>query len=193
MRRRTSRASRTTSYPRTRASPSLGRRSMISILIVVVLPAPLGPSSPNNSPRLTAKEIPRTASISSRLRRSTPVLMRIRSSAEVPRLDNDVVSRYRRPSGDSASGSRLSGVSRTHRGRDPCLAAANPCRAIRGITSRPSNTKWSRHEISGSDGSCSTRHRGGSDGSRSERCVVTRDAARQCRDAEGRSRRPRDS
>jgi hypothetical protein len=36
----------------------------MSILMVVVLPAPFGPSSPNSSPRSTAKSIPRTASTS---------------------------------------------------------------------------------------------------------------------------------
>ena len=49
---------------------------MISILIVVVLPAPFGPSSPNSSPRSTANETPRTASTVSALRRITPVVVR---------------------------------------------------------------------------------------------------------------------
>jgi hypothetical protein len=51
-------------------------RSVISILIVVVLPAPFGPSSPNSSPSATSKLIPRTASTSSGRRRSAPVLVR---------------------------------------------------------------------------------------------------------------------
>ena len=40
----------TTSYPSTRALPLVGVRSVERILIVVVLPAPLGPSSPNTPP-----------------------------------------------------------------------------------------------------------------------------------------------
>src|SRR6266508_2594110 len=42
MRLRTSRASLTTSKPSTRAEPAVGIRSVISILIVVVFPAPFG-------------------------------------------------------------------------------------------------------------------------------------------------------
>jgi len=42
-------------------------------LIVVVLPAPFGPSSPNNSPCSTSKLIPRSACTSVRLRRITPL------------------------------------------------------------------------------------------------------------------------
>ena len=48
---------------------------MISILIVVVLPAPFGPSRPKSSPRSTVNETPRTASTSSGLRRTTPVVV----------------------------------------------------------------------------------------------------------------------
>src|SRR6185312_17562145 len=50
--------------------------SVISILIVVVLPAPFGPRRPNSSPRSTANETPRTASTSSARRRRTPVDVR---------------------------------------------------------------------------------------------------------------------
>ena len=42
----------------------LGRTSVQSMLIVVDLPAPLGPRKPNVSPAATAKSMPRTASIS---------------------------------------------------------------------------------------------------------------------------------
>src|SRR3954469_21925282 len=82
MRLRTSRASRTTSWPSTRACPLVGSSSVISILIVVVLPAPFGPSRPNSSPRSTLNETPRTASTSSGFRRITPVVVRyvLRSS-----------------------------------------------------------------------------------------------------------------
>ena len=56
-----------------RTSPAVGMSSVISILIVVVLPAPFGPSSPNSSPLAISKETPRTASISFERRRSVPV------------------------------------------------------------------------------------------------------------------------
>ena len=39
--------------PATRASPDVGGNSVVSILIVVVLPAPLEPSRPKTSPALT--------------------------------------------------------------------------------------------------------------------------------------------
>ena len=39
--------------PATRASPEEGGNSVVSILMVVVLPAPLEPSNPKTSPALT--------------------------------------------------------------------------------------------------------------------------------------------
>ena len=89
MRFRTSVVSWTTSWPITRAVPLVGSSSVISILIVVVLPAPFGPSSPNSSPGCTSKLTPRTAGTSSRLRRRTPVwvrYVRTRSIASIARL-----------------------------------------------------------------------------------------------------------
>jgi len=53
MRRRTSRDSRNTSRPATRALPEVAGRKPDSIRIVVLLPAPLGPSRPTISPRPT--------------------------------------------------------------------------------------------------------------------------------------------
>src|SRR5262249_40838912 len=44
--------------------PDVGRASVQSMLIVVVLPAPLGPRNPNTSPGATSKLTPRTASTS---------------------------------------------------------------------------------------------------------------------------------
>src|SRR5258705_8013475 len=44
-----------TSKPATNAWPSVGGISVVSILTIVVLPAPLGPSSPKTSPRRTSK------------------------------------------------------------------------------------------------------------------------------------------
>src|SRR5208282_1025952 len=52
---RTWRGYRATSKPATVARPSLGASSVVSIRTTVVLPAPLGPSSPNTSPRRTSK------------------------------------------------------------------------------------------------------------------------------------------
>src|ERR1700736_5379323 len=56
--------SRTTSWPATEALPEEGLASVHSMLIVVVLPAPLGPRKPNTSPAATSKSTPRTASTS---------------------------------------------------------------------------------------------------------------------------------
>src|SRR3954447_4350114 len=64
MLRRTSSRSCATSWPATRARPPVGRASVQSMWIVVVLPAPLGPRKPNTSPRATSKLTPRTASMS---------------------------------------------------------------------------------------------------------------------------------
>src|SRR5713226_8111162 len=52
---RTWRGCRATSKPATYACPSVGAISVVSILTIVVLPAPLGPSSPKTSPRRTSK------------------------------------------------------------------------------------------------------------------------------------------
>jgi hypothetical protein len=56
--------------------PEVGIRSVISILIVVVFPAPFGPSRPNSSPSEISNETPRTASISIERRRRIPVEVR---------------------------------------------------------------------------------------------------------------------
>src|SRR5689334_9693251 len=64
MLRRTSSRSVTTSWPATVAEPEVGFISVQSMLMVVVLPAPLGPRNPNTSPLATSKSTPRTALIS---------------------------------------------------------------------------------------------------------------------------------
>src|SRR5262249_38837580 len=62
--RRTSTGSSRTSCPASRARPLVGGRNVVRIRIVVVLPAPFGPSRPTISPLPTAKLIPSTASTS---------------------------------------------------------------------------------------------------------------------------------
>ena len=59
--------------PATRAAPADGLASVHSMLIVVVLPAPLGPRNPKTSPVATSKRTSRTAWMSSKdlLRPST--------------------------------------------------------------------------------------------------------------------------
>ena len=52
----------TTSWPASSAVPLVGTIVVVSIPIVVDLPAPLGPSRPNTSPAATSKSIPLTAS-----------------------------------------------------------------------------------------------------------------------------------
>src|ERR1700761_600693 len=69
--RRTSSRAVTTSKPATSACPALGLVRVQSMLIVVVLPAPLGPRKPKTSPVPTSKPTPLTASKSPNdLRRS---------------------------------------------------------------------------------------------------------------------------
>src|SRR3954454_19160108 len=59
--RRTTPGSRVTSTPATVAVPDVGRTSVVSIRIVVVLPAPFGPSTATSSPGAMSRSIPRTA------------------------------------------------------------------------------------------------------------------------------------
>src|SRR5881275_2403738 len=67
MLRRTSSRSRTMSKPATSAVPDVGSTSVQSILMVVDLPAPLGPRKPKTSPAATSKSTPSTATRSSYL------------------------------------------------------------------------------------------------------------------------------
>ena len=57
------------SCPAIRADPEVAESVVVSIEIVVVFPAPFGPSSANSSPAPTVKEIPATASTSAPLYR----------------------------------------------------------------------------------------------------------------------------
>src|SRR5256712_2229570 len=50
-----------TSWPATSACPDVGRRSVARILMSVVLPAPLGPRSPNSSPSRIWRDTPSSA------------------------------------------------------------------------------------------------------------------------------------
>ena len=64
MLRRTSSRWLTTSKPLTRAAPDVGSARVQSMLIVVLLPAPLGPRNPKTSPCATVNETLLTASTS---------------------------------------------------------------------------------------------------------------------------------
>ncbi len=66
MRRLTATVSLTTSWPATHARPPVGATRVVSMPMVVDLPAPLGPSRPKNSPCGTSRSMPRTASTSPR-------------------------------------------------------------------------------------------------------------------------------
>ena len=59
--RRTSSGSLTGSWPATESHPALGVRTVVSILIVVVLPAPLGPRKPKMTPASKVNEMWSTA------------------------------------------------------------------------------------------------------------------------------------
>ena len=62
MRRRAASGSRATSTPATRAVPEVIESSVVSMRIVVDLPAPFGPRKPKISPASTRRSTPRTAS-----------------------------------------------------------------------------------------------------------------------------------
>ena len=51
----------TTLNPDTRATPEVGFKSVVSIIIVVLLPAPFGPRNPKISPSSTLSEMLSTA------------------------------------------------------------------------------------------------------------------------------------
>src|SRR5215472_2519067 len=59
--RRTAAASRTTSWPSTRARPASGSSKVVRIRTAVVLPAPFGPRTPSTVPCGTVRSIPRSA------------------------------------------------------------------------------------------------------------------------------------
>src|SRR5690242_12004353 len=65
-----------TSSPSTQARPDVGARSVVRILMRVVLPAPFGPSKPNNSPgrtsRFTRSSARNSAGVSSGFVRNQP-------------------------------------------------------------------------------------------------------------------------
>src|SRR5215831_6271985 len=66
IRRFTATGSATTSIPATRARPPVGRTSVVSMPMVVDLPAPFGPSRPNSTPAGTVRSMPQTAGTSPR-------------------------------------------------------------------------------------------------------------------------------
>src|SRR6185503_5194102 len=78
----TSAACRLTSRPETSARPPVGTTVVVSIPIVVDLPAPLGPSSPKNSPRRTSRSSPSTATSDPYTLRSCSVRIGASSIAE---------------------------------------------------------------------------------------------------------------
>src|SRR5256886_14014356 len=75
--RRTALASRTMSLPSSVAPPLVGESVVVRIEIVVVFPAPFGPSRTKNSPAFTWNEIPSTAFVSAFLYRLTSSSTRI--------------------------------------------------------------------------------------------------------------------
>ena len=64
MRARTAAGWATTSIPATLACPASGTASVVRIRTAVVLPAPLGPSTPRTEPAGTAKSTPPSATVS---------------------------------------------------------------------------------------------------------------------------------
>src|ERR1700710_1961154 len=67
------------------------------MLIVVVLPAPLGPRKPNTSPVATSNSTPRTASTSSKF--LTRPATEIAGAWPLPLMEADIGPRYVRESG----------------------------------------------------------------------------------------------
>src|ERR1700683_5770644 len=59
----TAAASRTTSWPATRAQPASGRDRVVRMRRAVVLPAPFGPSTPRIDPAGTWRSMPASATV----------------------------------------------------------------------------------------------------------------------------------
>ena len=114
----------TTSCPSTRAVPEVGSSSVMSILIVVVLPAPFGPSSPNSSPRSTVKSTPRTASTSFVERWPMPVRETYERRRSATSMTGSVIGRSRR--GSRAGGRRPCRWPASGRTRSWVPRSANP-------------------------------------------------------------------
>src|SRR5438270_9380557 len=120
--RRTELAWVTTSLPPIRTLPDVGARVVVRIEIVVVLPAPFGPSSAKNSPRCTAKEMPSTAFVLPFRYRLTRSLTRTmapsrrgsRSSANSP-IARRQENRYRDCSAIRSTDGRQAGREDPHR------------------------------------------------------------------------------
>src|ERR1039457_6740260 len=99
--RRTSTAWLIMEKPVTRASPEEGANSVVSILIVVVLPAPLEPSKPKTSPALTERVRASTA-VNAPKRRVRALISRTMSLIENRRGRGE-----RLKAGSKISGSQL--------------------------------------------------------------------------------------
>src|SRR5664279_2248697 len=97
MARRTSTAWLVMEKPATRASPEEGGNSVVSILIVVVLPAPLEPSKPKTSPALTERVIESTATNAPK-RRVSILISRIIALIGLS-IDEELPSLFAVPSG----------------------------------------------------------------------------------------------
>src|SRR3954466_3599535 len=127
MLRRTSSRSLVTSCPATCALPALGVISVQSMLIVVDLPAPLGPRKPNVSPLWTSRSIPRTASISPK---RFPSPRALTAAVDVDNISPVVAERTLRQASRRRSDGLSSSLTRS-RDWDSAPARTNPEDAVR--------------------------------------------------------------
>src|SRR5215211_2193867 len=146
MLRRTSSRSRTTSWPATVAVPPVGVARVQSMLMVVVLPAPLGPRKPNTSPAATSKVTPRTASTWPKdFARAFTAIAGPAAGASLPSV---CMGSNLRPSGEAA----MSGGPR--RGRDggggaPAASSLAPLEALQERAEDSSDTPVARVGVMG--------------------------------------------
>ena len=85
------------SYPATEALPADGRSNVLSMLRIVVLPAPLGPSKPKSSPSAISNETSLTASRAPKILVKPRTEMMSLADRMVPALLNAVSDAPRRP------------------------------------------------------------------------------------------------
>ena len=142
MRRRTSPGSRMTSNPQTRAVPSFGASSVVSMRIVVVLPAPFGPSSPKTSPRSTRRSRQSTARCAPKLRTNPCASMTAVTCGSCEHHSHDVYVMFGYgPTLRSDASGRLV---RMLPPRQPCTPPSGIMRArySRGVTPVNSRKSW---------------------------------------------------
>ncbi len=183
---RTASERRSPRSPASSTSPTVGGSSPQSILMVVVLPAPLAPSSPYTSPGRTARFTSFTASNAPKLRPSPRAAMATASGDDRSRRAPGKGGTCRSPSSDwridTNAFSRVGGPDRTESSRRSAAAIAprtprSPAATSGTITSRRSPKRWTSVMPSWPESTASTSGRSGARTSRRDSPSPSRTSA----------------